>query len=355
MKHGILVVLSLLFIQILIACSDDSGGTDVQTELKLSNDELTLNVGEQAVLTVTEAPDVSETLVWSSDDKTVASVFQGTITALQSGMATITATYGDFTAECVVIVPEREYELVWSDEFDGEDVNTDNWSFEIGTGDWGWGNNEKQYYTDRSENVRIEDGMLVIEAIKEDYDGSDYTSARLITKNKQQFTYGKIEARLKVPEGRGTWPAFWMLGTTGGWPDAGEIDIMEHVGYDPNKFHHALHTKNKNGVNGQNAHAEYDLGEKVANEFHVITLEWVQDEIQGNDRMHFYIDGVKSNTFGETPQLATSGDWPFNTPFYFIVNLAIGGQWGGAQGIDDSMFDNPVLYQIDYIRVYQLQ
>ena len=184
--------------------------------------------------------------------------------------------------------------------------------------------------------------------------GKSYTSGRINTKNNKHFAYGKVEARLKVPKGVGTWPAFWMLGY-GSWPGCGEIDIMEHVGYQPKTFHCALHTLNRNGMNGQNEHAQQTLDQDVANDFHVITMEWVENEIQGYDRMHFYVDGLKTASFSETKQLQESGDWPFNDDFFFIVNLAIGGTWGGSQGIDDSMFDNPVLYQVDYIRVYQLQ
>ena len=181
-----------------------------------------------------------------------------------------------------------------------------------------------------------------------------YTSARIITKDKQDFKYGKIEARLQVPKGRGTWPAFWMLGY-GRWPQAGEIDMMEYVGYDPNTFHCALHTANKNGMNGRNQKGHMAFDEDVANDFHTITMEWVENEFMGFDRIHIYIDGVKSHTFAETAQLRDSGDWPFNDNFFFILNLAIGGSWGGALGVDDAMFDSPVLFKVDYVRVYQLQ
>jgi len=322
-------------------------------ELELDKSEMQLKAGEKGQILVSAAPVTDELLQWSSDNETVATVFMGTVTALSSGTAIITASLGELTASCTVIVAEREYRMVWSDEFDGNSLDSENWTYETGTGSWGWGNNEAEYYTSRPENIRVENGLLIIEARKESYEGSEYTSARIKSVNKREFSYGKIEARLKVPSGAGTWPAFWMLGKEGGWPRCGEIDIMEHVGKEPKNFHCALHTLNKNGMNGKNFRATKSLDENVANDFHIITLEWTESEFQGYDRMHFYVDGVKTATFGETAQLRDSGDWPFNTPFYFIVNLAIGGNWGGE--IDDSMFDNPVLYQLDYIRVYQLE
>lgn len=329
-----------------------SCGSETENELQLDKNSIELKVGEKETITVTQAPSTGETVVWTSSDKEVATVFFGTVTATGSGEAVITATMGEQTAECVVSVAERVYQLVWAEEFDGTELNMDNWTIEVNGN--GGGNQELQYYTDRPENLRVADGLLTIEARKEEYLGKQYTSGRIITKNKQDFTYGKVEVRLKVPSGVGTWPAFWMLGY-GSWPVAGEIDIMEHVGYDPNKFHCALHTKNKNGMNGQNFHASQSFDQPVANDFHTITMEWVENEFLGFDRIHMYVDGVKTTTFAETTQLQLSGDWPFNEPFFFILNLAIGGSWGGLRGVDDSMFENPVLYQVDYIRVYQFE
>ncbi|TXD52709.1 MULTISPECIES: family 16 glycosylhydrolase [unclassified Polaribacter] len=352
-------VKALLFIIIIqcifYSCSENSADSvdsvDKVEYIELNHSDLTINVGDKETLVVVKAPSTNETLVWSSDNELVATVFNGIVTAHQSGAATITAGLGNLKVDCKVTVPERTYQLVWSDEFDGTELNTDNWTYEVDGN--GGGNNEKQYYTDRAENIRVENGVLTIEARKENYENREYTSARIITKDKQDFTYGKIEARLKVPSGRGTWPAFWMLGY-GSWPRAGEIDIMEHVGYEPTKFHCALHTRNRNGLNGQNFHGSQDFTENVSNEFYTITMEWVEKEIFGFDRIHIYVDGVKTKTFGETSQLQESGDWPFNKDFFFILNLAIGGQWGGAEGIDDTMFDNKVLFEVDYIRVYQL-
>lgn len=347
------IPLLLAVLSLSCSCSNDDDGEVPAEQLQLNVTELILDVGEEATLEVTQTPQNGETIEWDVDDESVATVFLGKVTALSSGTATVIATMGEYTATCIVTVPERNYELVWSDEFEGSNLNMDNWTYEIGTGSWGWGNNEAQYYTDRPENIRLEDGYLIIEARKEDYQGSQYTSARIKTADKQEFTYGKIEARLQVPSGMGTWPALWMLGIDGDWPECGEIDIMEHVGKDPNAFHCALHTKNKNGMNGRNFKASQFFVEPVANNFYVIKLEWVKDEVLGYDRMHFYVDDVKTATFGETTQLQDSGDWPFNQPFFLILNLAIGGNWGGE--IDDAVFNEPVLYKLDYIRVYQFK
>ncbi|NME68123.1 family 16 glycosylhydrolase [Flammeovirga aprica] len=349
MKRILLLLITLSF----YACVADNPsvvGGETKT-LQLSHDALTISVDQSEKITILSAPQSGEEVVWTSDDENIATVFHGLVTAHQSGTTTISVVMGDEVATCTVTVPEREYKMVWQDEFDGNTLNLDNWTYEVNGN--GGGNQELQYYTDRIENIRVQDGKLIIEARKEEYEGKGYTSARIVTKNKRDFRYGKVEARLKVPSGRGTWPAFWMLGY-GRWPDAGEIDIMEHVGYQPNVFHCALHTKNKNGLNGQNQHAEQNFDYAVADQFHTITMEWVENEFMGFDRIHIYVDGKLIKTFAETTQLQDAGDWPFNDKFFIILNLAIGGSWGGVQGVDDSMFDTPVLYEVDYVRVYQL-
>lgn len=360
MQKNILILI-ILFQFSFYSCSsssdsdNDQGPGVVEQNLELNKSTLNLNFGETGTITVTKAPNSSETLVWSTSDKFVATVFNGVVTAQGSGTAVITATMGTKTATCTVTIAPRTYHLVWSDEFEGTTLNTDNWTIEKGGS--GWGNNEKQYYTDRPENIRVANGLLTIEARKENYENNSYTSARIKSANKKDFAYGKIEARIKLPKAaKGTWPAFWMLGY-GSWPSAGEIDIMEYVGYDPNRFHCAAHTKNKNGLNGQNFKGS-QVVENATADFHIISMEWVKAEVLGYDRIHMYIDGKETATFGETGPLRDSGDWPFNKNFYFILNFAIGGNWGGAQGIDDTMFadpNNPVLYQVDYVRVYQLQ
>lgn len=219
----------------------------------------------------------------------------------------------------------------------------------------GWGNQEKQYYTDRSENLRIEDGCLVIEARQEQYENNNYTSARITTKNKKDFVYGKIEARISLPSGRGTWPAFWMLGY-GGWPTCGEIDIMEHVGSNPTMISHALHTRKKNGSNGTNWSYRATV-ENVEGEFHIYGIEWLKDYELQRDAIRFYIDDEVSTIQYEPTAEPDFEQWPFNDAFYIILNLAIGGTMGGS--INTDIFadpeNNPVLMKVDWVRVYQKQ
>lgn len=249
--------------------------------------------------------------------------------------------------------PERkEYKLVWSDEFDGTTLDTESWNYQIG-GE-GYGNQEKQYYTDRPENVRLEDGCLVIEARKEAYEKNSYTSGRINTKGKRTFAYGKIEARIQLPKGRGTWPAFWMLGAnydTYQWPRCGEIDIMEHVGKEPTMISHALHTFNKNGSNGQNWNTRKYI-DGIEEGFHTYTFLWEKDWDNGDDMLQFLVDDQVTGTYyqphGSDEDYKT---YPFNKEFFLIFNIAVGGTWGGT--IDDSIFENPVLMKVDYIRVYQ--
>jgi len=237
-------------------------------------------------------------------------------------------------------------QLVWSDEFDSGTINTSKWNFDIGNGAGGWGNNEKQYYTNRPENVKIENGVLIITALKESYNGFAYTSARLHTKNKAFWKYGRIEMRAKLPKGRGTWPAFWMLPEQqlygyNYWPDNGEIDIMEYVGYDPSVIHGSVHTHQNYGANSVTRTMTY-YG--VEDDFHVFAIEWTPDFIK------FYVDTYYYGNYYRSG-LAWNY-WPFDQNFFMLLNLAIGGNWGGALGIDDSIF--PQTYQIDYVRVYDL-
>jgi len=232
--------------------------------------------------------------------------------------------------------------LVWSDEFDGSSVNRDEWTFETGAG--GWGNNELQNYTDGS-NAEVSDGTLKIIAkkVNDAKVAGSYTSTRIITKN--NFLYGRLEARAKLPSGTGVWPAFWMLGaniTTVGWPDCGEIDIMEYVGYDPNVVNSALHTSSSYG-NTVN-HKSFNL-ETAEEEFHTYGIIWTEKSID------FYVDDANDIFYSYSPSNKTDVNWPFNKNQFFILNLAVGGNWGGAEGIDNSIF--PQTYEIDYVRVYQ--
>lgn len=238
-----------------------------------------------------------------------------------------------------------EYELVWSDEFDVDGApNPDYWKYDLGGG--GWGNNELQYYTE--DNVIVEDGMLIIEARLEDYENRNYTSTRLVSQNEGSFKYGIVEVRAKLPGGTGTWPAIWMLPTKwvyGGWPHSGEIDIMEHVGYEMNKVHGTVHTSTFNHSKGTQKGNSIML-EDVVNEFHVYKIEWLPDKI------HFFVDEELYYTFeNKWLDCPTRREWPFDQEFHLLFNIAIGGNWGGVQGVDDSIFPQQLI--IDYVRVYQ--
>ena len=232
--------------------------------------------------------------------------------------------------------------LTWEDEFDVDGApNSENWDYNIG-GD-GWGNNELQYYTDRTENVKVEDGMLHITALQEDFEGSGYTSARMITKGKFEQTYGRYEARIKLPWGQGVWPAFWLLGAdidTNQWPNCGEIDIMENRGQEPTLINGSVHGP---GYSGANAITKpYELvGDRFDTDFHIFGIEW------GSDYVNFYVDDVLYNQI--TPEDVT-GEWVFDHDFYIILNLAVGGNYVGSPN-ENTVF--PQTMMVDYVKVYK--
>lgn len=240
-------------------------------------------------------------------------------------------------------------ELVWSDEFDGTDLSLTNWKFE--TGQHGWGNNEWQNYV-ANDNVEVSDGTLKIIAKKvgTGQKVGDYTSTRL--NSTESFTFGQMEIRAKIPDdkGKGIWPALWMLGnniTTVGWPQCGEIDMMEYVSFDPNKVHFTIHSTANNHVNGTQATSgALDL-ETIEEEFHTYGLLWTEQYLK------FYIDEVDNIKFTfRRPAGANDNNWPFSKPFYFLMNIAVGGNWGGLEGVNDDIF--PAVMEIDYVRVYQV-
>ena len=228
--------------------------------------------------------------------------------------------------------------LVWSDEFDTNGApDAANWTYDIGTGQAGWGNNEEQYYTSRADNVSVEDGMLKITAKRESYQGENFTSARIKTEGLQDFTYGRVEARMKLPAGVGTWPAFWMLGAdyqTNAWPAAGEIDIMEHVGRNQNEILSTLHFPENFGANGI---SEGTTVAGVSTDFHIYAAEWTETQIR------FYVDDELYHIFEND---ATK---PFNKDFFIILNVAMGGNLGGAI---DASFQQSTM-EVDYVRVYK--
>ncbi|MFK8006895.1 MAG: family 16 glycosylhydrolase [Saprospiraceae bacterium] len=236
--------------------------------------------------------------------------------------------------------------LVWADEFNGNEINLDDWTHEIGTGSGGWGNNELQYYTSDSDNSYISDGKLIIEAKEQNISGSNYSSARMITAGKKEFIYGRVDVRAKLPEGQGIWPAIWMLGAdifTDGWPACGEIDIMELVGHEPNKIHGTAHWGNQGNPSTHQGNA-YTLsgGSKYSDEFHVFSIIWDNNTIKWlmDDQQYFSI----------TDANVTNTAYPFNDNFFFILNVAVGGNWPGSP---DNSTVFPQRMYVDYVRVFQ--
>ncbi|WP_044891622.1 glycoside hydrolase family 16 protein [Opitutus terrae] len=239
------------------------------------------------------------------------------------------------------------WQLVWSDEFDRDGLpDPARWSYDVGG--HGWGNRELQFYTDaRAENARIENGRLIIEARREPWQEKNYTSARLVTKGHGDWLYGRFEIRAKLPQGVGTWPAIWMLPTTwdlgdGGWPDNGEIDIMEHVGYDPGVIHVSTHSQKYQWQKNTQRTATMNVPDAMS-AFHIYALEWDGEEIRGYiDDRHYFTSRKDGGDWKS---------WPFFRPFHLVLNLAIGGAWGGVKGVDNSIF--PQRMEIDYVRVYE--
>ncbi|MBP7238743.1 MAG: family 16 glycosylhydrolase [Saprospiraceae bacterium] len=239
------------------------------------------------------------------------------------------------------------YTLKWADEFDGETLNTADWTFEIGDGcpnNCGWGNNELQYY--REDNTSIVDGHLVITAKEQNFGNHDYTSSRLVTKGKRQFKFGRIDIRAALPEGKGLWPALWMLGSNVdavGWPASGEIDIMELTGDLPNRVVGTVHYGANLGDHQQNTNALYLSGtDNFQDAFHVFSINWE------NNLIEFLVDDVVFHTI--TPASLNGATYPFNKNFFFIFNVAVGGNFPGSP---DSSTPFPQHMIVDYIRVFQ--
>jgi beta-glucanase (GH16 family) len=234
--------------------------------------------------------------------------------------------------------------LVIADEFNTDGApDSSMWTYDIGTGANGWGNNELQYYTDRTENVKVENGYLLITANQEDFEGASYTSARIKTQNLFERAYGRFEARIRLPYGKGLWPAFWLLGNdceTNIWPQCGEIDIMEYLGDNPTTIFGTVHGPGYSG--GEAVSKDYVLeNDRYDTGFHVFGIEW------GPDYINYYVDDALYQTI--TPQ-DVPGEWVFNHPFYIILNVAVGGNFPGSPN-NETVFPQTML--VDYVRVYQ--
>ncbi|MBV9436413.1 MAG: glycoside hydrolase family 16 protein [Acidobacteria bacterium] len=241
--------------------------------------------------------------------------------------------------------------LVWSDDFKSGNGPVDSHKWTMETGGNGWGNNELEYYTDRTNNARVQRNLLVIEADRERYTGKDgvqrpYTSARLKTQGKFAQAYGRFEARIKMPRGQGMWPAFWLLGDDIGsvhWPACGEIDIVENLGREPSIAHGTIHGPGYSGDHGIGSAFTLPDGKRFSDDFHVFAVEWEPKEIR------FYVDETQyaKRTPAELPQGAR---WVYDHPFFIILNLAVGGNWPGNP---DSTTEFPQRMYVDYVRVYR--
>ncbi len=277
------------------------------------------------------------------------------VICLCAALVLLSGCAGAFAPQPTPIPELPGWTLAWHDEFDGRAgtlPDPDRWGYNIG-GD-GWGNQEHQYYTGEKANAALDGkGSLVITALKMEepaksgltcwYGGCFYTSARLLTQDKFEFTYGRVEARLKLPTGRGIWPAFWMLGSDidqAGWPQCGEIDIMENIGSEPNIVHGTVHGPGYSGAGGVGKPYVFKEG-IFSDDFHLFAVEWEPQEIR------WYVDGQPY--FSVTPA-DLNGEWVFDQPFFLILNLAVGGRWPGYPDLNTQF---PQALQVDYVRVYQ--
>jgi beta-glucanase (GH16 family) len=369
MKYALFIILFFF----LAACGGDgSGGSEVVLPSNLQAEILISDNGSGDVTVDASADDVNFFTVHfgedDNDDAIKTSTGQANFRYSASGEYVIRVrahvTNNQFIEKTFdviidlanndgVVIPTTGYEspetydgmtLVWEDDFDGSTLNSAYWTPEIGTGTNGWGNNELQYY--RSENTQVRDGHLIITAKKEAFGGSQYTSSRLITKDKKSFQYGRVDIRAVLPKGQGIWPALWMLGnsiSSVGWPACGEIDIMEMIGGAGREktVHGTLHWEN-NGVRECTCgEAGYSLASGTFNdEFHVFSIVWTTNSVK------FYVDNVMFREVSTTPAYMSE----FDASFFFIFNIAVGGNWPGSP---DGTTVFPQHMIVDYIRVFQ--
>ena len=356
-KHTYLFKASIFFSVlvgafVLISCSGDTGSGGAATVVKPSDLSVTVEVagvnaqnpngdGSGKVNFSIDATNAtSYKIVLGSGETKEVTDGKFTYTYTSSGTNTYTiyvSAYnsGQFVSTSTSITIYVAPKMLWSDEFNVDGApDSSKWGYDLGAG--GWGNNEAQYYTNRPENVIVQNGVLKIKTLKESYGGSNYTSARILTKGKFSFKYGKIEIRAKLPKGGGTWPAFWMLGNNidgVNWPACGEIDILEEIGNNLNVNHSSLHSPGRSGATPDTATI---IVPNSTEGFHVYSADWTADSIK------FYVDNQLFYTF------TNASNFPFNQNFFLILNCAIGGNFGGV--IDPNFTSSS--FDIDYVRVY---
>lgn len=356
MKKIIIIYFLLFSISLLfVGCSGDSGGGDNPTPTNPTPTNLTVSTeivgssstspngdGSGIVNFIAKATNATSYKMLVNGETLSSNTGNFTYTFKEAGTKShtvyVTAYNADkFVSNTINVTVLVQSKLVWADEFNTNGApDSSKWTFETGNNN-GWGNNEHQYYTNRSENAVVSDGTLKINLIKESFQGFNYTSARLATKGKYSFKYGKVEWRAKLASGGGTWPALWMLGAnvnTVPWPNCGEIDVMEHVGNQPNKIFSTLHYP---GRSGGNADGGSTMISNASTEFHIYSAEWSSSSIK------FYVDNQLFFTYNNS---STS---PFNADFFLIMNVAMGGNFGGT--IDPAV--NKATMEVDYVRVYQ--
>jgi beta-glucanase (GH16 family) len=266
-----------------------------------------------------------------------------TVIAFNSVDANATGTSMDLGVNVYGSTPDADgWKLVWQDEFNDSNLNTNYWKYDIDGK--GGGNNELQYYSDSPLNSYIENGSLVIKALNDGYAGRAYTSAKIRSKHLAEWTYGKFEIRAKLPVGQGMWPAIWMMPSEniyGTWPMSGEIDIMEYIGREPNKIHGTIHYGDRWPKN-KSTTGKYTSSKSLTDDYHVFSIEWEPNKIS------WYIDGILYST--KTPKDLHGRKWVWDQKFYLIINLAVGGNWPGSP---DKTTVFPQKFYIDYVRVYQ--
>ncbi|RVU01036.1 glycosyl hydrolase family protein [Mucilaginibacter limnophilus] len=336
----------LLAATLLTYCSKSNGGTNevapvVPTDLNVVS---TVSSDNSGTVTFTATAKNAASYDYDFGNGTYQTVASGVVTYKypQSGTYTVNviakSKSNKTISKSLQVVVTVSASLKWSDEFNTPGApDATKWGYDLGTGDGGWGNNEQQYYTNRPENVVVANGVLKITAKRENFSGSAFTSARLLTKGKFDFTYGTLEVKAKLPSGGGVWPAIWMLGSnfsTVGWPVCGEIDVMEYKGNEPNKIYSTLHHPGHSGGNGDSKNTTIS---NASTEFHVYKAEWSATAIK------FYVDDTLFYTFPNNNTI------PFNHDFFIILNVAMGGTFGGA--INPNY--NSSSMEVDYVRVYQ--